>query len=237
MRGYSTFTQAMFKTRWGRAPIVTPAAHALLAVTGTRSPPGRSMKAVAAEAAGPSAQAFSKKNMGHGGRGGCRSSWAETGQRWPSLWSSPMGRDPRRAARAHTLCKVTGPIGFRISDESLIGSGVVSVLRGGKHRLQPLNDRNIERQKAQSVEIRKREFHFLSEENRTDRVEPAGFLVRSGVDGMGHHLVRISRPTYRGRGRDENASTSSSRHIPNIASMDGRRSADRLAGRASRDSR
>ena len=80
--GYAPFTPAMFMTRRGRAPIVTPVAQASSAGTGTRSPPGRSMKAVAAGAAGLAAQAFSKKNMGHGGRGGCRSSWAKASKRW-----------------------------------------------------------------------------------------------------------------------------------------------------------
>ena len=82
---YVTFTRAMFMTRRGRAPIVTPAAQALSAGTGTRSPPGRSMKAVAAGAAGLAAQAFSKKDLVRGARGGCQSSLA--GQRWPNLCS------------------------------------------------------------------------------------------------------------------------------------------------------
>ena len=80
--GYAPFTPAMFMTRRGRAPIVTPVAQASSAGTGTRSPPGCSMKAVAAGAAGLAAQAFSKKNMGHGGRGGCGSSWAKASKRW-----------------------------------------------------------------------------------------------------------------------------------------------------------
>ena len=76
-RGCATSTRAMFMTRRGRAPTVMPAAHASSAVTGTRSPPGRSMRAVAAEAAGRVARAFSKSDMAHGARGGYRSSLAE----------------------------------------------------------------------------------------------------------------------------------------------------------------
>jgi pyruvate formate lyase activating enzyme len=54
--------------------IVTHAGHASSAVTGTRSPRGRSMKTVAAGAARYAARAFSKRDLARGVRGGCRSS-------------------------------------------------------------------------------------------------------------------------------------------------------------------
>ena len=80
--GCATFTRAMFMMCRGRAPIVTPAAHASSAASGSRSPPGRSMKAVAAGAAALAAQAFSNKDPALGGRGASLSSWAKASERW-----------------------------------------------------------------------------------------------------------------------------------------------------------
>ncbi|MGO9237291.1 MAG: AmmeMemoRadiSam system radical SAM enzyme [Methylocella sp.] len=80
--GCATFTRAMFMMCRGRAPIVTPAAHASSVASGSRSPPGRSMKAVAAGAAALAAQAFSNKDPALGGRGASLSSWAKASERW-----------------------------------------------------------------------------------------------------------------------------------------------------------
>ena len=66
-RACVTSIPAMFTTRRGRAPIVTPAAHASSAATGTRSPPGRSTTTAVAEAAARNARACSKRDTGSWG--------------------------------------------------------------------------------------------------------------------------------------------------------------------------
>jgi hypothetical protein len=71
--GYVTFTRGILMTSLARAPIVTPAAAASSAGTGTRSPPGRSTKTVAARVAESGVRAFSKNGQGCGARAACRS--------------------------------------------------------------------------------------------------------------------------------------------------------------------